>query len=44
MKFTKPNPEGRLNRAIKREAKQANYIANGLNGPKAVARRKRKIQ
>lgn len=28
-------------RRVKRERKQANYHANGLNGPRAIARRKR---
>lgn len=28
-------------RALKRERKQQNYHANGLNGPRAVARRQR---
>lgn len=34
----------RYNRVAKRHAKSGAYYANGLNGPRAVARRRRQIE
>jgi hypothetical protein len=34
----------KLERAAKRESKQANYHANGLNGPNAMARRAKQAE
>lgn len=43
MRITKGNPARKRARQWKREVKAKTYALHGLNGPQAVARRKRQI-